>query len=226
MIRLSTALALTALALTLLLGGCGDLPRTYFYTLRPAAGATPGTPLAAPAAPPAPTPSQSQTGGYQVLIGPVAIPEYVDRPQLVLRLNASEQRLMEQRMWVQPLGSEIDSALRDDLSHLLPGSVITTLGQSAASTAQYRVAIDVQRFDSELGKEAQFSARWTLRDRSGRQVDTGELAVREPVHGPGYDALVAAHAAAVGQLAQQIADALRRQPVQAGETAATAQGAR
>jgi uncharacterized lipoprotein YmbA len=70
------------------------------------------------------------------------------------------------------------------------------------------VRVDVQRFESRLGAEASVEALWSVRRGDG-QPRTGRSFVSAPVRGPGYDALVAAHAQAVARLGQEIAGVVR-----------------
>ena len=76
-------------------------------------------------------------------------------------------------------------------------------------SADYRVAIEVQRFDSALGEAATLDAVWTVsRARDGVAARTGRTTVREPVPQPGYDALAGGHSRALRRLSQDIADAV------------------
>jgi len=73
------------------LGGCASSPQPTFYTLT-SARAQERTQADVPAA---------------IAIGPVAVPEMVDRPQLVLRVSATQVRLDEFARWAEPLKRQI-----------------------------------------------------------------------------------------------------------------------
>src|SRR5262249_52666479 len=72
----------------------------------------------------------------------------------------------------------------------------------------YRVAIDVQRFESSPGDAAVVEALWVVR-RTGGAPRSGLTLARESAQGGGYDALAAAHSRAIARLAGDIAAAIR-----------------
>jgi len=77
--------------------GCGSTPKAHFYTLS-----------AVPAAAGATAPSA--TAGYGVAVGPITVPEAVDRPQIVVRLSPSQVEISELHRWAAPLKSEIPAS--------------------------------------------------------------------------------------------------------------------
>lgn len=182
-----------ALVLTLLLAACGTSPAARLYTLS----------VAAPPANPA-----AQGANVTIAVGPVTVPESVDRPQLLVREDANRVTIAEQHRWAEPLKGEIARVVAENLSHNLPGARVATWTQNAAIDADRRVTIDVQRFDSTLGGEVVVEALWSVRGKSGASRN-GRSLMREPVHGQGYEALVAAHSRALATMSREIAAALR-----------------
>jgi uncharacterized protein len=86
---------------------------------------------------------------------------------------------------------------------------VTLFPQTLSGNADYRAAIEVQRFESALGEAATLDAVWTVsRTRDGKS-QTGRTTVREPALEKGYDALAAAHSRALARLSRDIADAVR-----------------
>lgn len=78
-----------------------------------------------------------------------------------------------------------------------------------ASVADYRVAIQVQTFDSAPGDAATLDAVWTVsRSRDGKS-QTGRTAVREVAPQGGFDGVAAAHSRALARLSRDIADAVQ-----------------
>jgi uncharacterized lipoprotein YmbA len=65
---------------------------------------------------PAPAP-----GGlsYRVGVGPVTVPAAVDRPQIVLRVDANRVALQEQSRWAEPLKESIPRVVASNLAVLL-----------------------------------------------------------------------------------------------------------
>lgn len=177
------------LAAAALAAGCAATPPARFYTL---AGAP------APAAP---------ASGVTVAVGPVAIPAVVDRPEIVIAVAANEVWLDEFNRWAAPLADAIALAVAADLAAELATPRVVLLAQASADT-EYRVALDVQRFDSAPGSHALVDATWTVRRRDGAAAG-GRTVAREPAAERGYDALAAAHSRALARVAADVAAAVR-----------------
>jgi len=170
----------------LLVGACGSPPRERFYTLD------------------APEPPVAADGAPSIAVGPVSVPELVDRPQLVVRLGANQVALEEQARWAEPLRSAIARVVAANLAAALGARVV---GQRNGDP-DYRVTLDVQRFDS--GDEgALIDAAWTVVPRNGERR-SGRSVAREKPQRKEHDALVAAHSAALAAISRDIAAAIRK----------------
>jgi uncharacterized protein len=186
-------------ALAGLTAGCGTSPPSRFYTLTGTAGiGTAGTGAAAPAA--------ASSSTVSVAVGAVSIPATVDRPQIVVNSGGNQVGLDEFNRWASPLQSNIQRTVAENLGALLGSARVT---QFLSPDSDYRVAIEVQRFESTPGESAVLDAAWLVRRAKDGKVETGRTTVREAVGQKGYDALVAGHSRAVGRLSQDIADAVR-----------------
>ncbi|MBN3755585.1 membrane integrity-associated transporter subunit PqiC [Paraburkholderia sp. Tr-20389] len=189
-----TAAALLVLCASVaLLHGCKS-PPTSFYTLS--------------ADPSLERSSQALQGA--VVVGPVTIPELVDRPQLVTRVSGNEVALDEFARWGEPLRSGIAAAIAGDLTRLLGSERVSVSSQTVAGTESWRVRVDLVQFDSMPGEAVAIDARWTVHVAGRTTLLTGRSTVREPVSGAGYDALVAAHSRALATVSRDIAAAIRQ----------------
>jgi len=174
-----------------LAAGCGSSPPSRFYTLS-------GT-----ATPPA------ASSNLSVAVGPITIPAAVDRPQMVVSTSANQVELDEFNRWASPLGNNISRVVAVNLVALLGTPNVTLFPQMLAADADFRVAIEVQRFDSTPGEAAVLDAVWTVRRAKDGKSDTGRTTVRETVQEKSIEALVAAHSRAMARLSQDIAAAVR-----------------
>ena len=84
---------------------------------------------------------------------------------------------------------------------------VTTVSPANVDPA-YRVAIDIQKFESVPGKSVLVDAAWAIRKPAGGAT-TGTTRASEPVTGAGFDALVAAHSRALAKVSSDIAAAIR-----------------
>jgi hypothetical protein len=186
--------SVVALFLLAAASGCARSPKVNFYTLSAMVpeAASPATPLRA------------------VAVGPVTLPELVDRPQLVIRVAADRVEIVETERWAEPLKSEIPRLLAENLSRLLRPARVSTTFQSESRDAEYRVLVDIQRFESIPGEGVEIDALWSVRrSAAGAVPGRGRSQVRERATGHGYDAIVAAHGRALAAISSDIAKALR-----------------
>ena len=105
--------------------------------------------------------------------------------------------------------NNIAHVVADNLVGMLGTPRVSLFPQPLDAEIDYRVAIDVQSFQSAPGDAATLAAMWIVRRVKDGQTSTGRTVLREPTQGKGYDALVAAHGRALARLSQDIADAIR-----------------
>lgn len=193
MMRNVTAWLLT-FCLAVAASGCSRSPLVNFYTLEPGA---PVEIVAATAALPS------------VSVGPVTLPDLVDRPQLVMRVAANRVEILETHRWAEPLKSEIPRLIAENLSRLLGSGRVSSYLQHAGGNPDYRVLVDIQRFESSPGEGVTVDAVWSLRRTTGGTPKTGHSLVRERVDAIGYDPLVAAYGRALLAVSRDLATLIR-----------------
>jgi uncharacterized lipoprotein YmbA len=178
------------------LAGCSGSSPIHYYTLSAEASAD--------SAPPG-------KNERQITIGPVTLPEVVERPELVLRTSANSVKLVEEHQWAEPLKNEIPRVIAENLSRLLGTKQVSVYPQSAGDQAEYRVLVDVQRFESALGGRVSIDALWTVSHDSGDEssLKRGRSSVEETANGQNYEALAAAHSRGLVRISREIADAIR-----------------
>ena len=188
--RNKAAFAVLCCTLSAVGAGCAS-PRSDFYTLSRSAKAAPVAAV------------------YSVAVGPVSVPEIVDRPQIVVRTGPNQVFIDEFHRWGSPLRNEIAQGIAGNLAALLGAPRVSVFQQSTSSAAKYRAAVDVMVFDSTLGESAALDAVWRIRGAGDGAIRSGRTTVRESVLDGSYAALVAAHSRALEKLSGDIADAIR-----------------
>jgi uncharacterized protein len=171
--------------------GCASTP-AKFYTLSPSA---------APAAKADVAPSK-----LTIVVGPITIPAIVDMPQIVVSNGANQVSQQQFNLWAAPLRNNISQVVCANLSSLLGTSTVSSV---LAVDADYRVAIDVQTFESAPGDSATLSAMWSVRRVKDGKTQMGRTTVREASTEKSYQALAAAHSRALSRLSSDIAEQIR-----------------
>jgi uncharacterized lipoprotein YmbA len=184
-------IALICLTLALL-AGCSRSPRVAFYMLN--ATAAPET--------------VSQTL-ESVVIGPVTLPELLDRPQFVVAVDVNRVDILEMQRWAAPLRSEIPRIIAEDLATLLKPTQVSAYPQNSGLDAVYRVQVDIQKLVMTEGKGVALDALWTIRRSDGGSVKSGRSVASEPSKSSGYEALAAAQSRALAVVSRDLARALR-----------------
>lgn len=139
-----------------------------------------------------------------VAIGPVELPRYLDRPQIVVRLGAGRLEPASLHRWADPLDDAFGRTLAEELARRLASRRVSAYPVSPAGPPDFRVRVDVERFGGRPGEAVELIARWVLAGPKGEQLAVEREDVRMPVDG-GMEAFVAAHSAAVARLAGAIA---------------------
>jgi uncharacterized protein len=180
-------------ALAVLAAGCANAP-AQFYTLSPTAASA--NPSAA-------------SSKLAIVVGPISIPAIVDMPQIVVTKGSNQVAPDQFNLWASPLRNNIAQVVCADLAALLGTSSVSAVSAVLTMDADYRVAIDVQIFESAPGEAATLSALWSVRRTKDGKAQTGRTAVREPSPQKSYEALAGAHSRALGRLSMDIAEAIR-----------------
>lgn len=188
----NTLTGVLAVAMLLMNSGCARSPIVTFYTMSALATET----------------ASATTAPRGIAVGPVTVPDLVDRPQLVTRISANKVNILESHRWAEPLKSEIPRLLAENLARLMRPARVSTYDQSASRTADYRVVVDIQRFESVPGEGVTIEALWSVRREADGMVEKGQSLAREPADGTGYEALVTAHGRALATISKDMARAL------------------
>lgn len=175
--------------MALTLAACGTSPPIRYFTLA-------SEPVASSAAP-----------TLSIAVGPVTVPELVDRPHFVMRSGASSVDIVETARWAAPLKSEIPRVIADHLARLLDARAWSS-AQRASSQPDYRVLIDIQRFEMSPQEGAVVQALWTVRPYGGAAPVSGRSLVTESA-GAGYAAYADAHSRALAAVSRDIATAIQ-----------------
>ena len=195
------------LALAAVASGCAVTDTSRYYAL--------GT-LHPPTAVERPVTS----GGLTIGVGPVAIPGYLDRPQMVTRDAGGGLEIWPYHRWAESLEIGIAEALADDLAARVPGDRVAVYPWrgTLARIIDYQVAVQVARFEGTPGQAVTLDARWRLMDRDGKEVAFKRTMLTEAITGQGFPPLVAAMNRAISHLGEEIGRAIQSQPANRAST--------
>ncbi len=183
---------LLSLSGMLFISACGTSQKTDFYQLDESSKA-------------------SLTGvekGPIVGVGPLHMAEYLNRPQIVTRSSEHHLNVSEFNRWIEPINDSISHLLLINLSNNLNSNrVYWVTRYDRQYPLDIRIAIDIGRFDGQLGGEVSLESRWSIFDKNDQPVHTKVSIIKVSVIGNDYDALVIAMNKALQDLGKEISQA-------------------
>jgi uncharacterized lipoprotein YmbA len=143
-------------------------------------------------------------------VGPVAVPEYLNRTQIVTRTGENQLELAEFDRWAEPLQKNLSRVLVLNLSTLLSTDRVALHPWNRSTPMDYQVIVDVARFEAGTDRTTSLLARWSIVDGASREaLLVRKSSFREPIADGGYEATVASMSRAVAALSREIAGAVR-----------------
>ena len=185
--------------LAALAAGCASKPDSY-YTL---ASSVPADQIAAPAA--------SGSVPLAIELAPVAVPERLARPQMVVRKpgGSVQVEVLEQHRWASSFENELRDALASGIATRL-GALDVSKGGRPNVQPVWRIAAQLKQFDAVDGGRVEAAFSWTLRRADEPRTLVCSFEAGEPV-GTGMDAVAQgaqrATAAAAAAMARSVAAA-------------------
>jgi uncharacterized lipoprotein YmbA len=191
---------LTLLFALLAVTGCIGTPSapTRFYMLDAMGGAG--------AAPSADATAESAL----IAVAPVQVPEYLNRPQMITRLDRSEYRLDEFSRWMEPLGDNLTRVMVENLAILLQADGMEVVPTERFLPVEHTVEVRALRMHGKRGGEVAAVFRWTLLGRDDALLSTKRAVYRQRAGDNTYNGLAKAHTRIVEALSRDIAEDIRR----------------
>jgi uncharacterized lipoprotein YmbA len=165
------------------------------------------TAIAQPAAPAAK--ESSNPGGISLGIGPVRLPGYLDRQEIVVRVSPNRIDLSEYDQWAEPLETNFNRVLGQNLAVLLPVNRLVFFPWESTRSPAYQLEVEVLRFEANAAGDVQLSARWAVIETSKKvALKSGQtLLTRQPT-AKTTDAAVAMLSETLGDLSREIANVI------------------
>jgi uncharacterized protein len=144
-----------------------------------------------------------------IAIGPVEIPDYLDRPQIVSRTSENEITFSEFERWAGSLKDDIARVLSENLTVLLSRNHASVSPWQWGNPGDYRVAVEIRRFDIMPEGDVLINARWTIFSKDGiRMLLMRESIASEPATAQTYRAKVSSMSRALERLSREIAEGI------------------
>ncbi len=187
------------LSVSALLTACASTP-TNFYTLE------------AQSRPPVAT-STSSAKKTLIGIGPLTLPALLDRKGIVTRAENNSVQIAEFDQWAAPLQNNVIAVLSKNVAALQPDAIVRAYPWGVYGNVDYRVIIDITRFDTQLGKSANLEASWAIMEEKNHTiVGNGQTKLQQPLNDPSYNSAAQGLSKLLSDLSQQLSSALVQVP--------------
>lgn len=145
--------------------------------------------------------------GIAVLLGPVAIADYLQREALLQRQVDGSLTAAADARWAGSLAADIDQQLLRQLAARLDSQRLVLAPATAGFVPQVRIGLSITRLDSGPQRPAVLEAQWRLAGVDGTLLD-GRLVRLEAAHSGSIVDQVRAQSVLVQQLVEQLAVAV------------------
>lgn len=187
-------LAVLGMGLLLTTGCAKNSPPPRFYLLQPLA-----------------TPGPQTDKPLSLGVGPVTVPPYLDRPQIVTATTASRLRLAEFDRWAEPLQENMARVVSDNLTALLASDHVVKYPWSKPLTPDYQLEIEVSKFHTTTTGQCELQTQWHI--RQGQKIlILKNSSITTQAESGNYDDIVAAEGMALDRLSREIAASLKQLP--------------
>ena len=188
----------SGVALTLLLGGCiSSTPPAQFFTLTPEI-------------------AESEKGSVSIAVdtvgvGPIELPRYLMRPQMVSRSGSNRLVIDEFARWGDSLDLQLGRTVTQNLDELCGDTLVLPFPWRTDFEPDLRVIGDVTRFDVDDGGTVRFDIRWAVTNVATRQPlsinDSNYLGSADPAD---PSSIAAGMSAVLAQFSRDAAAALAK----------------
>ena len=199
--RLSPAFVFVGLALLALTGCPGNAP-TRLYVLTATTD----------------KPASTSPQGVAIGVGPITLPKYLDRPQIVTRVAANSLDQANLDQWGGDLNDNITRVVATNLSNRLATDRVSLYPWKDGAPVDFQVTMDISRFEQDKDGSAVLNVFWSivnpkdgtvlLMRRSSYTQSAGEPAASQSDNPRPFDAQAAAMSRDLAQFSHDVAAAI------------------
>ena len=140
-------------------------------------------------------------------LGPVRIPEYLNRPQMMVAISDNQYSVSEEHRWAEKLDQNILLALYKALPAQLNTEHVLRYPWSQRQDINYQVSIDILDLTIDAQGQSQFMAQWSIKLKDKASVDK-RFECSLPASSSDYALMVKVQSECLTQLGQAISKSL------------------
>jgi hypothetical protein len=151
-----TTLITLATFVAIMISACGSSPPARYFALNPIDAEY----------------RQDPDDAVILGLGPLRIPDYLNRSQIVTRDLEAEMQVNEFSRWTEPLSIALPRIVATDIDNLLDQVVVVMYPYDALvqSYVSYRLVGDINRFEADQSGLTVLDVQWGIVDADGKMV--------------------------------------------------------
>lgn len=141
-------LILTCVAIAQLVAGCvGSSPATSYYAFTSSDFVN------------------DTDGDLIISVGPFELPDYLNRPQIVIRDQGTRLTVLKSDRWAEPLAEAVARRINRDLNSHLSSAVVYQFPSVTDLSPDYRIRGRIYNFEANTDGTVVMRVRWGVLDR-------------------------------------------------------------
>jgi len=149
------------------------------------------------------TPIQTRIG-----IGPIVLPAYLDRHQMVIRTGPNQLRIDDYHLWAAPLSEEMPRILAENIMQADRALRVDRAPWGHRFTPDIVIGIQIFTFEAHGDGRVHLNAAVTMSDQRSEAQNSWSVDLEEQAQGRAYTDFVAAQSRILAKLGRQIAKAI------------------
>jgi uncharacterized lipoprotein YmbA len=141
-------LVVTCIAIAQLISGCvGSSPTTRYYAFTSADFSSKGN------------------GDIKISVGPFEIPDYLNRPHIVVRDQGTSLKVLKFDRWAEPLTESVNRRINRDLSNEVSSALVYQFPSVADLSPDYKIRGRIYAFEANTDGTVVLRLRWGVLNR-------------------------------------------------------------
>src|SRR5215472_5830074 len=161
-------------------------------------------------------PASTSPEGVAIGVGPITLPKYLDRPQIVTRVAANSLDQANLDQWGGDLNDTITRVVATNLSNLLATDRVSLYPWKDGAPVDFQVTMDISRFEQDKDGNAVLNVFWSIVNKDGTVLLMRRSSYTQPAGEPAsqsdnarpFDAQAAAMSRDLALLSHDIATAI------------------
>lgn len=153
---------------------------------------------------------QSGINGSAIGVGPISLPKYLDRPQIVTFTGDFTISISEFHQWAEPLQNNFIRVLMENLSALLPNSQFESYPWKSSAGINHQISVSIDHFDLNPDS-ALLTAHWTIKTGKDGTQQRYSARIEQSLPDAQHKSKVSALSKLIALLSTEIAESILNQ---------------